>query len=199
MGERMRYGAWTMDKPNKLVVDSIQMLKENKCKTILDLGCGNGRHIKYLAKKDFFVIGVDIEENVLKASKNNLKKASLIKSDMERLPFSDGCFDAVLSISTIEHARIEKIRRTLKEIKRILRHNGMLIALTEPENGCAGNRKGRHITPHTYDDKGKLHYLFNKQRLIKTFSIFRILEAKKVLYKWLDADRAYWKIVCRKL
>ncbi len=194
----MKYGAWVMDKPNRLVVDSVPILKKDKCKTILDLGCGNGRHIKYLAKKYFFVVGADIAEDVLKTARKNVKKAALLKSDMEKMPFLDGSFDAVISISTIEHARIEKIRKTLKEIKRILRHNGILIVLTEPEDGSA-NRGGKIIAPHTYSDKGKLHYIFDKKRLTKTFSLFKILEAKKVLYKWFDTDRIYWKLICKKV
>lgn len=42
----------------------VKIFKRNNIKTVLDLGCGFGRHTVYLAKKDLQVYGIDIAKTV---------------------------------------------------------------------------------------------------------------------------------------
>lgn len=62
----------------------VAMLKKKCVNTILDLGCGSGRHTIILAKAKFKVYGMDISEAGLKLTKEWLKesrqKAKLVKA-----------------------------------------------------------------------------------------------------------------------
>jgi len=54
-----------------------QLFKRRSIKKVLDLGCGSGRHLVYLAKHDFEVYGIDIAPAGIKIAKDWLKKEKL--------------------------------------------------------------------------------------------------------------------------
>ena len=53
----------------------IKLIKENidHSKTLLDMGCGTGKHAELLSNKDFIVHGIDISEDMLKIAKKKSK------------------------------------------------------------------------------------------------------------------------------
>jgi SAM-dependent methyltransferase len=68
--------------------------------SVLDLGCGTGRHAKYLASKGFDVTGLDLSaESLRRARADQGSKLRFIRRDM-REPFGVNAFDHVLSLFT---------------------------------------------------------------------------------------------------
>jgi len=67
---------------------------------MLDLGCGNGRHSKYLAGKGFNVTGMDLAASSIQTAKQAATAgAAFYRHDM-RAPFGKNCFDHVFSFFT---------------------------------------------------------------------------------------------------
>jgi len=66
-------------------------------KTILDLGCGTGKHDALLAEKNYQLTGVDISENMIDIAKNENKKLDLKVGDVRNVNFKKK-FDAVISL-----------------------------------------------------------------------------------------------------
>jgi SAM-dependent methyltransferase len=56
-------------------------IKKNK---ILDLGCGSGKHLSQFVKKNYKVIGVEKNENMINQANKNVKKY-IVKSSIENL------------------------------------------------------------------------------------------------------------------
>jgi SAM-dependent methyltransferase len=68
--------------------------------SILDLGCGNGRHSKYLAKKGFNVTGIDLSSSSIRnATKWENELLRFYRQDM-RTPFGKNKFDYVFNFFT---------------------------------------------------------------------------------------------------
>ncbi len=92
---------------------------------ILDVGCGNGRHVAALRDTGYQAVGVDLSPEVLGAGQGPLA-ATLAQA----LPFADGSFDGVISVCQggfgISAAHDE---RALGEWSRVLRSGGS-VALT---------------------------------------------------------------------
>ena len=82
-------------------VDNLIKSDKLKIKTILDLGCGTGRHDELLCNKGYVVHGVDISKKMLKVAekrvKKNEKKLSFSQSDITKLKLNQK-FDAVISL-----------------------------------------------------------------------------------------------------
>ncbi|MBK9473439.1 MAG: class I SAM-dependent methyltransferase [bacterium] len=67
---------------------------------LLDLGCGDGRHLDQLRSHGLSVVGLDLSRALLQAARRRGLGAGLVCADMRRLPFGDGAFGAVLSLFT---------------------------------------------------------------------------------------------------
>ncbi len=106
--------------------------KYAKGKTVLDASCGEGYGSDNLAEVASRVIGLDIDKDTIDNAKQRYvkKNLSFVIGDVAELPFSDGCFDLVVSFETIEHVNCEVQTKFLKEIKRVLKQDGALIMST---------------------------------------------------------------------
>ena len=187
----------------------VKIFKKHNIEKILDLGCGSGRHTVYLAKKGFKVYGFDISAEGIKLTKNWLKENNLkanlkIGSIYKKLPYKDNFFDAVISINTIHHSKIENIRKAIQEIERVLKPEGLIfinfrkrkIKKQWPKSKIIelfGKQKTAYkvIGPRTYapidgGEKGLIHYLFNKELLRKEFKNFKIYNI------WVDSVKRHY-------
>ena len=109
----------------KLVIDNTR--EGNK---ILDVGCGAGNYIISLSKNNHVCFGIDplYETSLLNAqqkAKYEDVNIHLIQGVAENLPFKDENFDMILSLSTLQHVNDQY--KTLSEIKRVLKKNGLLL------------------------------------------------------------------------
>jgi len=80
-----------------------QML--NQKTSLLEVGCGSGRFLKYLSGKAGFLVGVDPSRAIFAA--DNLlgpdEKILLVRASANDLPFEDESFDFVCSIGVLHH------------------------------------------------------------------------------------------------
>lgn len=93
---------------------------------VLDIGCGSSRIVQTLPR----VVGMDLALRKLRWLR--APGRPLLQGDMNRLPFRDGAFDAVVSSEVIEHIPREDVR--LEELVRVIRPGGVLI-LGTPDYG----------------------------------------------------------------
>lgn len=75
-------------------VDTILGLLGGGSKRFLDMPCGNGRHARELAVRGHEVVGMDLQESLVR----RLRPLPCAVADMRRLPVADGVFDAVLNL-----------------------------------------------------------------------------------------------------
>lgn len=67
---------------------------------VLDLACGNGRHIVHLLRRASQVVGLDYSADMLTLARENVgTQAPLVRADMRALPFAQR-FDVVVNFFT---------------------------------------------------------------------------------------------------
>ncbi len=109
-----------VDRIEKWLVFSMLRTKSGKA---LDLGCGTGNYTLELKRRGFDVIGLDISEEMLKIARS--KGLKCVKGDAYSLPFPEGSFDLVLSVTMFEF--IHEPERVLGEIHRVLKPGGEIL------------------------------------------------------------------------
>ncbi len=100
-------------------------------KSILDIGASLGWFEKYALENgcaNIFAIDVDLVK--LRLAKQRLKKANFIKGSALEIPFIDSSFDVVTLFDVIEHLPKGTEEKVLKEIKKVLKSDGILVVST---------------------------------------------------------------------
>jgi ubiquinone/menaquinone biosynthesis C-methylase UbiE len=197
---------YSSEEPDELVVNFIKLLKKRKAGKILDLGCGAGRHIAYIAAQGFEVYGLDVSETGLKKTRERLKKrnleAFLVKCDMKLLPFMDSCFSAMICLNTIYHQRRDEIQQTISEVHRTLNKNGLLLANFHSKRSHR-YRCGIKVEENTFMDqdgpeKGVLHHFVDENELKLFFKNFRIVKKRLNERKVKNYLQSRWEILAEK-
>jgi 2-polyprenyl-3-methyl-5-hydroxy-6-metoxy-1,4-benzoquinol methylase len=169
-------------KPHENMEKVVTILKQLSAKTILDLGCGTGRHTVFLAAQGFDVYGLDSSSKGLDLTEAWLKesnlKAHLTNHDMSNaLPYQDNFFDAVISVQVIHHGTLASIRSLIEEITRVLKTHGLLFVTVPKLKNQAGHFE--QIEPNTFvpldgREKGLPHYYFTSKSLRTEFANYGI-------------------------
>lgn len=100
--------------------------------SILDFGIGTATLSLMIKDTEPLteVNGVDVDEKVLTIAKEKIKKANanitITKYDGVKLPYSNACFDRVLTSLVFHHLTSEQKHNSLFEIKRVLKPDGEL-------------------------------------------------------------------------
>ncbi|MBD3405419.1 MAG: methyltransferase domain-containing protein [Candidatus Lokiarchaeota archaeon] len=168
----------------------VELMKQHEVRRVLDIGCGTGRHLVYLAKHDFETYGFDASPHALELAKRWLQEedlsADVFQHRMETsFPFDDGFFDAIISIQSIHHNMMSDIRSTINEIERVTSPRSILF-ITVPtfQPGPVAPEDDwelRKVEPDTYipekgPESGIPHHYFSCIDLISEFRYFEPLE-----------------------
>ena len=101
------------------------IVMENEIKRdylVLDIGCGTGEQLQKLNNNP--AIGLDISIEMAKIAHSKTNKFVVV-GDAENLPFKSKTFDCVISFfGALNHVQLN---RALKEIRRVLKDDGILI------------------------------------------------------------------------
>jgi malonyl-CoA O-methyltransferase len=96
-----------------------------KGKSIVDLGCGTGRHSIKLAERGGLVTAIDISSGMIEEAlkKPDSEKVKFICHDLSlKLPVEEESFDFVISSLVLEH--IKDLYHFFKEVKRVCKKRG---------------------------------------------------------------------------
>ena len=95
---------------------------------VLDVGCGSGADIVFLAQEGFDVYGVDISSSGLSHAKSKLDefhlKANLKLECAETIKFPKEYFHLVVSTGVYQYLTHDQVNQSLSRISKILKHKG---------------------------------------------------------------------------
>jgi SAM-dependent methyltransferase len=118
------------DKEAEAFIDRVlDELRPADNSVMLDLGCGTGRHSKYLASKDYTVFGIDLAASSIRQAKKFASESLyFLKWDM-RKPFGKNNFDFVFSFFTsfgYFNSKDEN-NRVIKNMATALKNDGTIL------------------------------------------------------------------------
>jgi len=178
-----RHG-WEADKPSRYALALLEKIRKHVPKgTLLDLGCGEGRHSIAAAGLGFKVVGVDYEPLALKRAKKATKKAgvtgiSFRKADVFDLPYPGSTFDVVLDYGCLHHQKKADWAVYRAGILKVMkRHAFLVLSVFSPRfRMFSGSQRKWHIAQGAYRrcfTRGDITSLFGSD-----FDILEIFEQK---------------------
>lgn len=164
----------------------------------LDLGCGVGQFSKRIMEYGYDVVSADISKIAL----NKVKEfnSNIINVDMRKnLPFEDNKFDMVFANLSIHYFSDIETKNLIKEIKRILKKEGLFIGSV---NGIQGYEKIKDtaeiLAYHYYLYKGKYIRLFDIDDTKKYLSDFKMLKVEEKETIRFGHKKNYIIFICEK-
>lgn len=162
-----------------------ELLSENKCKTVLDVGCGTGTHMSYLQSLGYVCSGIDFNNDMLKVAHKKgitqVQQADMRDFDLRKT------FDAVVSLFAVfNHALTEEdALQTLQSIKKHMHKESVLILDLYNARSCGQKNEVRNgitrsmkwsFDPVTsistsYVTFSSAHFIHESQLLLKIYSL----------------------------
>lgn len=130
--------------------------KDYRKKSILDIGCGPRGSLEW-AHGAQQRIGLDPLVTQYKNLGIEKHAMTYIDACAEEMPFCNNSFDIITSFNSLDH--VDDITKTLKQISRVLKHEGTFLLITEI------NHPPTPTEPHTLDAGflSVLNYFFTPQ------------------------------------
>lgn len=130
-------------------------VKDRAAIKILEIGCGPGPNLRFLAQEKFAVYGVDKSAVGISLARKKLDAQTpgwvgdLRVGDISVLPFEPDFFDAVIDNAAVYCNSFEKSRAIYAEASRVLKPNGLLYVRTFA-TGCWGDETGESAGYHAW-------------------------------------------------
>lgn len=161
------------------------MLDFAKVKSVLDVGAGTGRAMRFLQhnRPDIRIVGVEPVEALRRvAYEKGIPPGSLIEGNGYELPFGDGEFDLVCEVGVLHHVRYPS-----RVVAEMLRVGAKGIFLSDSNNFGGGSGPGRllkqslralHLWPlvQLVTTRGKGYHITDGDGLHYSYSVFNNLE-----------------------
>ena len=118
---------------------------------VLDGGCGRGEYVAALRRAGIEAFGVEFLADKVKAQVGGVPAGTIVRADLQHLPYADGAFDVVFLNEVMEHVPDERL--ALAEAFRVLQPGGALIVLSPNRlfpfetHGVSLRRSGRQVPP----------------------------------------------------
>ncbi len=140
-----------------------------KNSSVLDIGCGTGRHVRFFKTHKINAVGLDSSIEMIKLARS-LTRDQYIIGDAHHLPFKDGSFDFATCLgNTIGSLKFKKSIREMLRVSRV----GIIIEFREGD----GIEK-RYIG-------GKSYYV----RTWEKDEVKKLLKNLKINFKMIEGEK----------
>ena len=104
-----------------------KILRKNKCKRILEVGCGIGHRGKFFINKGYDYVGLDLSEGMLRIARRKYPEIRFVQGDVRKLSLKEK-FDAIIFVGkgSAYLTTDDDIMSALKSIKSLV-NRGLII------------------------------------------------------------------------
>jgi SAM-dependent methyltransferase len=132
-----------------------------KGKDVLEIACGSGTGLGYMAEEATSMMGGDIDSTLVDIAVKSYEdnpKVTVQKIDAQALPYADKSYDIVLLFEALYY--IPDVNKFIAEVKRVIRPGGLLIITSV---NCQWHGFNKSPFSHKYYNAEELLAMFNGQ------------------------------------
>jgi cyclopropane fatty-acyl-phospholipid synthase-like methyltransferase len=191
--------------PTKLAYIAHKRMKNAGCKTILELGCGQGRDCLFFAEQQYQITATDFSPSAIQFIKNlsiekKLSNLTTFELDMlKEFPVQEK-FDCVYSNLALQFFDKNDLKSIFNRISKCLGENGLFIFSTK-KPGDKYHEVGEKMGENAFKSKEVTRYFFEKNDLVQLVSdIFDIEVIDEKSH--VNPDKtvsAWWYLITKKL
>ena len=107
----------------------------------LEMGCGAGPNLIWLAQKGITVSGIDLSPIALDLCRRKLEAAglghkvrALVEGSVADVPFADRAFDGIFEACVFQHLNKQDRQKAFSEVHRLLKPGGLFVGSSFPRS-----------------------------------------------------------------
>jgi len=164
--QSQQWGKYPPEELVRFIARNFYKAVKRKDIKILDLGCGTGAGIWYLAREGFSAFGIDGSKTAISIARKRFQKEDLEAhfkvGDLIKPNYPDDFFDGVIDIAAIQHNKIRSQRMILNEVFRVLKPNGKVFSmLISKRSRFSKENLDRRVFTHFFEED-EIRDLFSK-------------------------------------
>ncbi|CAO5245602.1 class I SAM-dependent methyltransferase [Frankia sp. AgKG'84/4] len=180
--QRQADGPLWQDEAIPVIESAVAELRTRQARTVVDLGCGDGRNLAVLLDAGLNALGVDIAPTGLAHARRVVRQRGfLLHADATRIPLIDGSVDAVTCFDVF--GQVADPADLVAEAHRLLRAGGLFVAnafTLEDETFGEGDR----IAENTFAYRDTLFRYYAEAEMRALFTDWNLLDLQRV--SWDD-------------
>jgi 2-polyprenyl-3-methyl-5-hydroxy-6-metoxy-1,4-benzoquinol methylase len=148
----------------------------------LDLGCGEGHHMRSVAESHpgAVLTGIDVADATWLALWHGERRGRVSTADAAALPFADRSFDLVMALEVLEH--VARPHEVLAEIARVANDVVVISVPWEPVWRAGNLLRGRYVAS-LGNTPGHLQH-FSRRKLLRAVGELFVVEAVRKPLPW---------------
>lgn len=175
------------DAPSDFAHITLKLFRKMKVKSVLELGCGQGRDTFLFTQEGLQVAALDYSKTAISAVTGKAVEAgihsniSTLEHNLtEPLPFADQSFDACFSHMLLcMELSIVEIAGILREIHRVLKPGGLAVYSVR-SNFDKHFRLGTHQGENIYEIGGFVVHFFNEKMIMKLAKGYEVINVMRM-------------------
>lgn len=210
--ENSRFGRYPPEELLRFMARNFYDVPDRSKVAVLEVGCGPGANIWYVAREGFAAFGLDGSKVALARAQERCVEehvaVDLRQADAMNMPYQDGFFDAIFELECVYSNNLGDSKKIIAEVHRILKPGGLFFSKTFA-TGSDGDGKD------TYVDKNFTHIDIKDDVLLEgdgvvrftaqneiadLYGIFRSIQYDYLIRSDSNRQREFreWLITCKK-
>lgn len=185
-----------LEPANNFAKRAYVFIKAKKLKTLLDLGCGDGRDSIYFSNKGLSVTAVDFSESGITKLKTQSQKIKCVAKDIRNINFPNNSFDVIYAHLSLHYFDDETTSKVFNNLFRILKKGGLIfIKCKSVDDALFG--KGEKVGENMYK-KGHTRHFFTKDYMTEKLKSFKIIKVRKTSSVYHEYKSAFIEAIASK-
>ncbi len=170
--------------PTDFAKKCADFLRNKPSKSILDLGCGDGRDSIFFAKQGYEVTAVDVSPIALqilkkKIDEENIRNINVTEQDLLKIEFPENSFDIIYTHLSLHYFLDRQTTEVFKNLHKIINQSGFLFikckSIEDEEFG-----KGKEVEKNVFmTEENYLRHFFDEGYMKEKLQLFKIIKIEK--------------------
>ena len=182
---------------NNFAKSAYALIRPKKLRSLLDLGCGDGRDSVYFSNKGLSVTAVDFADGGISKIELQRKKIKYISEDIRAINFRENSFDVIYAHLSLHYFNDETINKIFDNSFSILKKSGLFfIKCKSVDDALFG--EGEKVGENMYR-KGHVRHFFTKEYMTEKLKGFKIIRLRKTSSVYHEYKSSFIEAVATKL
>lgn len=153
--------------------DYLQLLQEEGARTLLELGAGPGRDSYFFKHEGLSVTSTDLSPEMVRLCRSKGLDARVM--DFRQLEFPDASFDGIYALNCLLHLPKAELPVVLKEIRRVLKPNGLFFM------GVYGGQDSEGVWEKDHYEPKRFFAMYSDTNLLQAVEeVFRVVSFETI-------------------